>query len=108
VRRNQFNSRGNYTDYQTYWEALNAVYDRWPLVNATNDWVLCDPVNRRYSSQWKETYGSAADPSIQETSTSVYVYEYDPDYKLTRQAYWTSGNIVDLLATASAPAASPI
>jgi hypothetical protein len=97
----QFNSAGNYSDYRTYWEALNPVYERWPLKNATADWYSCDPVNRRLTSQWKQYFGSAADPTANATSTSLYVTEYDPDYKITRQAYWTSGDIVDLLSTAS-------
>jgi hypothetical protein len=96
-----FNSAGNYSDYRTYWEALNPVYERWPLKNATADWYSCDPVNRRLTSQWKQYFGSAADPTANATSTSLYVTEYDPDYKITRQAYWTSGDIVDLLSTAS-------
>ena len=103
----QFNSAGNYSDYRTYWEALNSVYQRWPLKNATADWYSCDPVNRRLTSQWKQSFGSAADPTANATSTSLYVTEYDPNYKITRQAYWTSGDILDLLATAANTTATP-
>merc|ERR1711879_436159 len=86
--------------YQDY-SYLNPVYERWPLQNDTADWYSCDPVNRRLTSQWKQYFGSSADPTATATSTSLYVTEYDPDYKITRQAYWTSGDVVDLLATAN-------
>lgn len=94
----QFGSRGNYSDYQAYWEALNMANSQWALQNvSTEQWVSCDPVALRGMSQWRETFASTADPTRQEVSTSIYTIEFDSDLKATRQAYWTSGNIANLV-----------
>ncbi len=71
---------------------------QWPLQNtSTQQWGSCDPVTLRANSQWRETFASAADPTRLEVSTSLYTIEFDSNLKATRQAYWTSGNIANLV-----------
>ncbi len=71
---------------------------QWPLQNtSTEQWGSCDPVALRANSQWRETFASAADPTRLEVSTSLYTIEFDSNLKATRQAYWTSGNIANLV-----------
>jgi hypothetical protein len=94
----QFPSFGNYTSYQEYWRALNRNNQTFPLIEAaTLQWRSCDPVNRRQISQWQEPYALANNTSVRENSTSLYIVEFANDsLAITRQAYWTSGNLVNL------------
>jgi hypothetical protein len=78
---------------------MNADHDLYPVVEVPlREWRSCDPVNRRQVSQWRETLSTLADPNKRETSTSIYVVEFAQDSLLiTRQAWWNSGNIADLV-----------
>jgi hypothetical protein len=96
----QFPSFGNYTSYEDYWRALNRNNGAFPLIDvATRQWRSCDPVNRRQISQWHEPFALANDTSVRENSTSIYTVEFANDsLAITKQAYWTSGNLFHLVS----------
>lgn len=100
-----FSSAGVYTNIRTYWRALNRADDEFPLIgNVEAQWTTCDPFARRVVSQFREVYGRAryfdqwGRPTVKETSTSIYVSEFEPNgLRITKQAFWTSGNLIDLV-----------
>ncbi|ELR25351.1 Kazaltype serine protease inhibitor domain containing protein [Acanthamoeba castellanii str. Neff] len=100
-----FSSAGIYTNIRTYWRALNRADDEFPLIgNVEAQWTTCDPFARRVVSQYREVYGRAryfdqwGRPTVTETSTSIYVSEFEPNgLRITKQAFWTSGNLIDLV-----------
>jgi hypothetical protein len=96
----QFSSAGVYSNIRTYWRALNTANSLFPLVEASVDWTTCDPFARRVVSQHREVYGRArwGGPIEKETSTSLYVFEFEPNgLRITKQAFWTSANLADLV-----------
>ncbi len=104
----QWPSQGNYTDYREYWTKRIANELRWPLRNvAVEAWNSCDPVHRREVAQWEETFTSAANQSQTINMRSTYLIEFDADLNATRQALWTSGNLLHFLQQQTQPAALP-
>lgn len=98
-------SRGNYTAYRDYWKMMNADQDLFPVVEMpVREWRTCDPLKRRQVSQWREVMSTLSNPNKREASTSIYLVEFAPDSLLiTRQAWWNSGNIANLVPPSRPP-----
>jgi hypothetical protein len=75
---------------------------RWPLKNAATEmWNSCDPFLMKEVSMWHSTYSSSINASVSIVIASIYMIQFtetnSSELLAVRQAYWTSGNIRDLL-----------